>query len=157
MRALAPPRPRIATPTRQPLTCIFPVFNRRAALPPLRQHPFDRPDDPDIAGAAAEIAAELAPDPRLVRLGQAGDDVARRGQHARRAEAALERVLGGEGGAELRHYRVVVEALDRADLRPVAGDRQGDAGARRGAVDHHRAGTADAVLAAEMRAGEMQG
>ena len=41
------------------------------------------------------------------------------------------------------------------DLGAVAGDREGDAGARRRAVDQHGAGAADAVLAAEMRAGEV--
>ena len=43
----------------------------------------------------------------------------------------------------------------RGDLGAVAGHRIGDAGARRHAVDQHRAGAADAVLAAEMRAGQV--
>ena len=41
-------------------------------------------------------------------------------------------------------------------LGAVAGDRVGDAGARDLAVDLHRAGAADAVLAADVRAGEQQ-
>ena len=41
-------------------------------------------------------------------------------------------------------------------LAPVAGDRVGDAGARRLAVDLDGAGAADAMLAAEMRAGQQQ-
>src|SRR5205085_1323834 len=54
-------------------------------------------------------------------------------------------------GAEL-----IVESLDRGDRGARAGERVGDAGAGRGAVDQHRAGAANAVLAAEMRAGEVQ-
>src|SRR5260370_29667788 len=80
-----------------PTACFSPVVYRRTALTPLRQHPGDRPDDADIAGAAAEIAAELAADARLVGPGQAGDDVARGGEHAGGTEAALEGMLGGEG------------------------------------------------------------
>ena len=51
---------------------------------------------------------------------------------------------------------VVVEALDGAHVGAVAGHRVGDARARDLAVDLHRAGAADAVLAADMRAGEQQ-
>ena len=40
-------------------------------------------------------------------------------------------------------------------LGAVAGHRIGDAGANRHAVDQHRAGAADAVLAAEMGAGQV--
>ena len=75
-------------------------------------------------------------------------------QHARRAVAALQRVLGGKGGAQFGHQRVVVEAFDGAHVGAVAGDREGDAGARRRAVDLQRAGAADALLAAEMGPGQ---
>ena len=63
-------------------------------------------------------------------------------------------VLAGEGRAQLAHHRIVVETLDRRDLGAVTGDRVGDAGARRRAVDQERAGAAHAVLAAEVRAGQ---
>ena len=58
--------------------------------------------------------------------------------------------------ADQLHHTVVLEAFDRAH-RP-AGDRRGerDARAHRFVVDEHRAGAAHAVLAAEMRAGEVQ-
>ncbi len=46
------------------------------------------------------------------------------------------------------------EALDGADLAPLGLDREHQAGAHRVAVDQHGAGAADAVLAAEMGAGE---
>ena len=122
----------------------------------LRQHPGNRGDDALIAGAAAQVAAELDPDATRVGRGQADHDVARGDQHARRAVAALQAVLGGEGAAQARHDRVVVEALDGAHLGAVAGKRVGDAGARDLAVDLHRAGAADAVLAAQVRAGQQQ-
>ena len=50
---------------------------------------------------------------------------------------------------------VVVEAFDGGDVGVVASDRKGDAGAYRHAVDEQRAGAADAVLAAEMGAGQV--
>src|SRR5579875_1701486 len=112
-----------------------------------------RSHEPDIAGAAAEIAAELGADALLVGVGEADDDIPRCRQHARGAIAALQRVLAGEGGAELRRDGVVVEPLDRRHLGALAGDGIGDAGARRGAVDEEGAGAAHAVLAAEMGPG----
>ena len=51
---------------------------------------------------------------------------------------------------------VLVEAFDRGDLCPFAGNGIGDARARRHAVEQHRAGAADAVFAAEMRAGQIE-
>src|SRR5581483_7566087 len=119
-----------------------------------RQHARDRAHDPGIAGAAAEIAAELEADARGVGVREPAHDVARGHQHAGRAVAALEPVLGLEGGAKPRGNRILVEPLDGADLAPLAGERQGDAGARRRIVDQQGAGAADAVLAADMRAGQ---
>ena len=65
-------------------------------------------------------------------------------------------MLPREGFAQLPHEGVVLEALDGANFESVAGDRIGDAGARGRAGDQHRAGTADAVLAAEVRSREAQ-
>ena len=122
----------------------------------LRQHVLNRRHDADIAGAAAEIARQLFADARLVGLGQAGDDVISGSQHAGRAIAALQRVMTAEGIAQQRHHRVVVEALHRAHVRAGAGDGVAQARTHRTAVDHHGAGAADAVLAAEMGAGEIE-
>ena len=88
----------------------------------------------------------------FVRVRKARDDIPRRNEHAGRAVAALQRVLGGEGGAQLGHYRVVGVAFDSAHFGAVAADREGDARARRHAVDLERARAADAVLAAEVGA-----
>src|SRR5476649_2306434 len=77
---------RVTVVTMPPRACISPVVNRRrprrdTSLTPVPQHAGDRLDDADIAGAAAEIAAELAADARLVDFRQAGDDVAGSGEH----------------------------------------------------------------------------
>jgi len=60
-----------------------------------------------------------------------------------------------EGIADSRHDRVVAEALDRTDLSTVESNRKGDARASGGTVDQHRTGSAHAVLATEMGAGEV--
>src|SRR5262249_61440238 len=84
----------------------------------------------------------------------AAHDVARRDKHAGRAEAALQAVLARKCLAQPEHDRIAVEALDGGNRKPVAGDRERDAGARRLAVDQHRAGAAYAVLTAEVGAGQ---
>ena len=92
----------------------------------------------------------------LVGVRQAQHDIARRHQHARRAIAALQRVLAREGGAQLGRDRVVVEPSMVVTSRAVAGDRkvmQERAGMSSSST---RAGAADAVLAAEMRAGQIE-
>ena len=48
----------------------------------------------------------------------------------------------------------LVEPFDRGDLVPDRGDREHQAGAHRAAVDQDRAGAADAVLAADVGAGQ---
>src|SRR5262249_47264034 len=111
-------------------------------------------NDPEISGAAAQVAGELDPDAALVRLRQPLHEVARRDQHAGRAEAALQSVLARERRTQLLHDRVAIEAFDRLHRAAVALHRIGDAGPDRRAVDRNRASTADAVFATEMRAGQ---
>ena len=48
------------------------------------------------------------------------------------------------------------DALDGGDLMAVGLHREHQAGARRASVEEDRAGAADAVFAAEMRAGEAE-
>src|SRR5262245_28585878 len=103
---------------------------------------YHRPHDADIAGAAAQVAAKPQPDVPLAGLGEPQDEVARRDQHAGGTEAALQRMLAGERGAQLGGDLVVVEALDGGDARALAGERIGDAGARGNAVEQQRAGAA---------------
>ena len=54
------------------------------------------------------------------------------------------------------HLPDPAEALDRLDIAPVGLHREHEAGACAVAVDEHGAGAADAVLAADMRAGEAE-
>ena len=119
-------------------------------------HPLDGVDDAHIAGAAAQVAAHLGADlgPRQAAL--AAHQVARGDQHAGGAIPALQGVRFGEGLTQAGHRRVIVEALDGAHAGAVAGHRKGDAGAGDLAVDLHSAGAADAVLAADVRAGEQE-
>src|SRR5260370_16945980 len=75
-------------------------------------------------------------------------------QHARRAEAALQRVFRAERLAQPHHHGVVGETLDRPYIGAVAAHGEGQAGARRGAVEEDGAGAADALLTAEMGTGQ---
>ena len=118
----------------------------------------DRLDDVVVAGAAAEIAFQALAD---LLLGQAlrmrVHQVDRAHHHARRAEAALQRVMLAE---HLLHrvQRAVGrgEALDRGDAAAVGLQRQHGAGLHRDAVDMHDAGAALAGVAADMGAGQPQ-
>ena len=131
-------------------------FGRDIACAPRFDHGLDRPHDADIAGAAAQIAAQSDADQTLVGLRQPQHEIARGDQHSRRAVAALQGMLAGEGRTKLRCHRVLVEAFDRGDLRPFAGNGIGDARARRHAVEQHGARAADAVFTAEMRTGQIE-
>ena len=73
-----------------------------------------------------------------------------------RAEAALERVVALERVLQRREHRVAGERLDRLHRRAVGLDREQAAAADRDAVEPHGAGAADAVLAADVRAGEAE-
>ena len=129
---------------------------RNAARAPLGDRHLNRADDSHIAGAAAEIAAHGDSNLLLVRVGQPHDEIARRDEHPRCAIAALQRVLARECCAQFAGNLVIIEAFDRGYIGALAGERVGDAGARRNAIDEHRAGAANAMLAAEMRPGEVQ-
>ncbi len=74
-------------------------------------------------------------------------------QEARRAEAALQAVVLDEGALQRVQRIAVREALDGADPAAIGLHGEHQAGAHRLAVDQHRAGAADAMLAADMRAG----
>ncbi len=115
-----------------------------------------RVNDPPIAGAAAQHAAQ-----RLLHLGltrrrvppqqfRGGD------QHARRADAALRRAMR----VEARHQRLALgrgrDALHRLDLGPRALAERREAGAGLGPIHQHRAGAAIARITAELGAGQAE-
>ena len=86
----------------------------------------------------------------------AGEQVVGGHQDAGRAEAALERVVALERLLQRREHRVAGERLDRLHRRAVGLDREQAAAADRDAVEADRARAADAVLAADVRAGEAE-
>ena len=92
------------------------------------QYAADGTHDPDISGAAAEIAAQLEADAPLVGVGKTRDDVARGDQHARRAEAALQSMLGGECPSQCNHHGIILQSFDGRDLRAFAQDSISNAG-----------------------------
>ena len=86
-------------------------------------------------------------------IGLALQHAGRQHQKAGRAEAALQAVMLHEGALQRIELVAVRQAFDGADLLAVRLHREHQARAHRLAVDEHRAGAADAVLAADMRAG----
>src|ERR671930_2012899 len=114
-------------------------------------------DDVLVAGAAAEVALEPAPDllvgqPVAVRAEEldAGHD------HPRRAEAALERMALPEGLLQRMQLAVVGETLDRRDLAAVGLDCEHGARLHGAAVEMDRAGAADRRVAADLRPGQAE-
>src|SRR5207244_5677108 len=77
-------------------------------------------------------------------------------QHPRGAETALERVLLAERLLQRRQRAVLSEALDGLQLVPVDLGGEHQTGADGDAFEDHRAGAADAVLAADVGTGEAE-
>src|SRR5436190_18150899 len=82
------------------------------------------------------------------------EELHRRHDHARRAEAALRAVTLPERFLDGMQLAVGREPLDRRHIGAVGLDRQYRARLHGLAVDQHRAGAADARLAADMRPGQ---
>ena len=78
------------------------------------------------------------------------------GDHAGRAEAALQRVMLAEGFLQRREVGIVGQPFDGHDLGALGLHREHQAGAHRGAVDDDGAGAAHPVLAADMGPGQPQ-
>src|SRR5919197_53416 len=112
-------------------------------------------DDVLVAGAAAKVALEPAPDlcvgqPVAVRAEEldAGHD------HPRRAEAALERVALPERLLERMELAAPRQALDGRDLAAVGLDCEHGARLHCAPVEMDRAGAADRRVAADLRPSE---
>src|SRR5262245_51019639 len=112
----------------------------------------DRIDDRVIAGTAAVIAGEMLADRVAARHAAACKQFLRGEQHAGRAEPALQRVAAAEIVLQVCDLAGVGDAFDRLDPRAVALHGEGETAAHHRAVDAHRAGAAEAVLAADMTA-----
>src|SRR5919197_2057209 len=112
-------------------------------------------DDVLVAGAAADVALEPAPD---LGLGQPvavrADELGAGHDHPRRAEAALECVALPEGLLERMELAALRETLDRRDLAAVSLDREHGARLHRAPVEVDRAGAAERRVAADLRPGQ---
>ena len=114
-----------------------------------------RGDDVLVARAPAQVPADHVAHLLVVRLGRGPQPGSDRGQEAGRAEAALEAVALGKGLLHRRQRPVASrEALDSRDLRAVHADSEQQAGAHGRPIQQDRAGAADSVLAADVRAGQ---
>ena len=111
-------------------------------------------DDVVVPGAAAEVALEALANRRLVGRRTALDQADRGEHHARRAVAALERVMVVERLLDRMELAVRREPLDRGDLHAVGLDAEHRAGLHRLAVHEHRARAARRRVAADVRPGE---
>ena len=114
-------------------------------------------DDLHVAGAAAVVAAERLE--HLVALDRAALALDQRGRgddHARRAEAALRGVVVVERGLHRRELLRLAEAFERRDRRAVDRRDRRQARPARLAVDEHGARAAAALLAAGLRARDLE-
>jgi hypothetical protein len=66
----------------------------------------------------------------------------------------LQSMLVMECRLQDQHQRILLETFQCPDIRTINADGERDAGPRRLIIDQHRAGAADALLAAEMRRGQ---
>jgi hypothetical protein len=113
-------------------------------------------DNRDIASAAAQIAGQHRADARLVGAGLVGQQCVRGGQHARRAEPALQCVMLAKRSLQWRQAVLLRQPFDRYNTASFRLDGEDQARAHSGPVDDHRAGSAHAVLAADVGAGQPQ-
>src|SRR5919198_26971 len=140
---------------RAPMTLVVVCSSAWVVMASPHRRLVDGLDDVLVAGAAAQVALEPAPDlvvgqPVAVRAEKldAGHD------HPRRAEAALERVALPERLLQRMQLAVLRQALDRRDLAAVGLDGEHGARLHREPVDVDRAGAADGRVAADLRSGE---
>src|SRR6266511_3659691 len=111
-------------------------------------------EDPAVPGAAAQVAGDGLAQRELVGVRPAVEQVVHGHDHPGDAEAALHGTLLEEGPLDVGQLALGAQALDSAD---VAADRVGGhhaAGGHQGAVEHHRAGAALALLAGVLGTGE---
>src|SRR6266700_743856 len=110
-------------------------------------------DDVLIAGAAAKIGGQDIEHRLVVDVGVLLQRIGGQHQEAGRAEAALQPVMRDEGALQRMQRVAGGETLHGANLAALRLHREHQAGAHRVIVEDHRAGSADAVLAADMGAG----
>src|SRR5579875_3576932 len=112
-----------------------------------------RLDDVLIAGAAAKVGGKHIEEVFVADVRLAFNHAHSQHQKTGRAEAALQTMMIHEGLLHWVERLAVRETFDRADLLTLRLHREHQAGPDRFAFHDHGAGSADAVLAADMRAG----
>ena len=128
----------------------------RSAFRALPHHRLDRIDDRLVTGTPAKISGHQFTDIAATGDLARGENLVRRQQHARRAEAALGGVARGERDLQIGQCSAVGQPFNRIDPLAVRLHREHQATAHHLAVDQHGAGAAYAVLASQMRARELQ-
>src|SRR5882672_5014110 len=114
-----------------------------------------RLDDLLVAGAAAQVAADGVANLVFGRIRDRIQQGLRCDEHSRGAVAALKAVRLAEAVLQYAHRAVGIrETFDGGDAVAVCLHRVHEAGTYRLSVEHHRARPADAVLTADVRAGE---
>ncbi|MDB5376378.1 MAG: hypothetical protein JWR00_824 [Rubritepida sp.] len=116
----------------------------------------DRIDDPPVARAAAEHAAQRLLHLGLARRGVPAQQLGPGHQHPGRADAALRRAMRVEARHQRLTFRRRSQALDGLDGRALALTERRQAGAGLRAIHQHRAGAAIPRVAAELRARQPQ-
>src|SRR5437763_11425326 len=116
----------------------------------------DGVDDELIAGAATELTGKALANGFPGRIGGFTQDFQGAQHHGRRAVATLQALLLPECLLEGVELAALVQRLHRHDLLSVRLDGKGDARADRLTVHEHRAGAADAMLAADVDAEEAE-
>src|SRR5258707_1365555 len=116
---------------------------------------FNGRNDPGIAGASANLTAELAANGSFAGIWMPGNDIPRHHQHAWRTEAALKRVLFMKVPPDDVHRLGIARAFDGLDIAALAHHREDDAGSHGHAVHRDRAGAARAMFAANVSAGQV--
>src|SRR2546428_9929014 len=109
-----------------------------------------------IAGAAAEIAGNCLTDLAVARRRMLLEEGLGREQEPRSAESALQPVVLAERLLDGMEPLAVGQSLHGRDDGAVELDREEQAASHRLAVEQHRAGTAHAVLASDVRAGQVE-
>jgi len=113
-------------------------------------------DDVEVTRTAAEIAFEFVPNGLFIGMFVAREHIYRCHDHARRAEAALKRMMFLKGGLNGMEFAVDCEAFDCYDGSTVCLNGKHGAGFDRPAIQMHHTGAALAGITAHMGPGEAQ-
>src|SRR6476620_7192510 len=133
------------------MSAVLRVRSLSACLSRARQGDgLDRIDDRLVSGAAAVIAGEMLANCVATGNAAGGQELLGADEHARRAEAALQRVPPLERGLQIGNGAGIRQSFDGFNARTIALHRKNKAAAHHLAVEPHGTGAADAVFAADM-------